>query len=387
MASESAFSLIKSALDKFRERSQALLQVASSAAVNSPPTPSPQRFLRQKELDEMRDPPPADTISAVENDSPPFDLDAISARAEFEDSARYQESWIDETGHLVELSALYETVGDSTREFSFSASPSHAIGTAHVTLCNQTTSHSNLFFFTVDETRYVEETNVQSDDEFEAPPGVVSRFYLKQNLAAGPEEEIAYESQQQQQQTQQSVMSNKQKTTDWVILTERADDGSGRTISERRFPLLLDSGTPRIRHVALFASPLQLRIIGSDVFTGMAEIDAMYPPPEEEEDDCDNDVISRKEEVEFCNKRARSSALKLHNRLQFAVFSKCLQNDAIPACFKDVKEEDFCVDELTPAELNMTLRSLSCPARIIDHARNRTEAIRLALTTAAAREE
>jgi hypothetical protein len=112
----------------------------------------------------------------------------------------------------------------------------------------------------------------------------------------------------------------------------------------------------------------------------------MYPPPEEEEDDCDNDVISRNEEVEFCNKRARSNALKLHNRLQFAVVSKYLNNDAIPACFKDAKEEDYCMDELTPAELNMTLRSLSCPSRIMDHARNRLEAIRMALSSTAARE-
>jgi hypothetical protein len=128
MTSEAAFNLIKNALEKFRERSQALLQVASAAPLNSPPTPSPQRFLHEKELDELRDRVSVDPISAVRNDSPQLDLDAISARDDFHDSASYQQSWTDESGHLVELSALYETVGDTTRDFSYSASPSHVIG-------------------------------------------------------------------------------------------------------------------------------------------------------------------------------------------------------------------------------------------------------------------
>jgi hypothetical protein len=89
-----------------------------------------------------------------------------------------------------------------------------------------------------DDTRYVEETNLQSDDEFEIP-GVVSRFYLKQNLAAGSEEDITYGKQQQQHQ----FSKNEEQTSNWVILTEKADDGSGRAISERRFPLLFDKGS------------------------------------------------------------------------------------------------------------------------------------------------
>lgn len=109
----------------------------------------------------------------------------------------------------------------------------------------------------------------------------------------------------------------------------------------------------------------------------LSGLDALPPrdADSEEEDECDNDVISRKEEVDFCGKRARSTALKMGNRIGFAVLARIVAPESVPESLKGVSRDALAITEVSPVEQTMTIRSLGYPARLTEHARRRVQGI------------
>lgn len=88
------------------------------------------------------------------------------------------------------------------------------------------------------------------------------------------------------------------------------------------------------------------------------------------EDECDNDVISRLQEVEFCNKRSWGVASEFNDRIRFAVAVGVLSGDATPEKYCGMPAHQISYTSDADAQA-LTLRSLKYPVRMAKQSKSR----------------